>query len=155
MTGRKPIPTKLHLLRGNPGKRKRNPREPQPTDAIPECPSHLDERAAEEWNRVVPRLTQMRVLADVDRASLAAYCVVWSRWVDAEDRLARFGTVIKSPSGYAIQSPFLGIANRCIKQLQELSSEFGMTPSSRTRVVALKEESADEFAEFLKGAAKR
>ena len=30
-----------------------------------------------------------------------------------------------------------------------------MTPSSRTRVVALKEESGDEFSEFLKGAKKR
>ena len=104
---------------------------------------------------MVAKLTQMGVLADVDRATLAAYCVVWSRWVDAEERLARFGSVIKSPSGYPIQSPYLGIANRCIKLLQELSSEFGMTPSSRTRVVALKEEGDDEFTEFLKGAKKR
>ena len=37
--------------------------------------------------------------------------------VDAEEHLARFGTVIKSPSGYPIQSPYLSIANRAIKQI--------------------------------------
>jgi P27 family predicted phage terminase small subunit len=54
--------------------------------------------------------------------------------VDAERNLARFGVVIKSPSGFPIQSPYLAIANKAMEQMARLLAEFGMSPSSRTRV---------------------
>ena len=38
MRGRRPKPTRLKLLTGNPGKRPLNDDEPQPQAAIPECP---------------------------------------------------------------------------------------------------------------------
>ena len=155
MAGRKPLPTKIHELRGNPGKRKRNRSEPKPKVTLPECPAHLDDRAVVEWDRISTKLAKLGLLTELDRAVLSAYCAVWSRMVDAEEHLARFGTVIKSPSGYPIQSPYLSIANRAIKQIEELSGEFGMTPSTRTRVMGLEEEGPDEFNQFLARAADR
>ena len=41
MRGRRPNPTRLKLLTGNPGKRPLNPDEPKPQIAVPECPVEL------------------------------------------------------------------------------------------------------------------
>jgi hypothetical protein len=38
MRGRRPKPTRLKVLTGNPGKRPLNMDEPQPEPAIPDCP---------------------------------------------------------------------------------------------------------------------
>lgn len=134
--GRKPIPTAIKIQNGNPGKRALNLQEPQPEVAIPECPSHLDELAREEWDRVTQELHTLGVLALVDRSSLAGYCVAWSRWVQAETKLQDEGYVLQGQGGGYYQNPMLAVANKAMEQLYKFASEFGMTPSSRTRIKA-------------------
>ena len=73
MAGRKPKPTALKLVTGNPGKRPLNDHEPQPEAAIPEVPAHLSGEAKAEWDRIVIRLHPLGLLTDLDRAALAAY----------------------------------------------------------------------------------
>ena len=41
MAGRKPKPTAVKKLEGNPGKRKLNSKEPVPAKGIPACPDWL------------------------------------------------------------------------------------------------------------------
>lgn len=41
MAGRKPKPTALKKLEGNPGKRKLNTKEPVPAKGMPDCPVWL------------------------------------------------------------------------------------------------------------------
>ena len=43
--GRKPKPTALKVLEGNPGKRPLNENEPKPERKAPECPSWLEPEA--------------------------------------------------------------------------------------------------------------
>jgi P27 family predicted phage terminase small subunit len=73
-------------------------------------------------------------MTDIDGAALAAYCQAWARWVEAEENLVKYGVVIKAPSGFPIQSPYLAIANKAMDQMTRLLVEFGMSPSSRSRV---------------------
>jgi phage terminase small subunit len=40
----------------------------------------------------------------------------------------------ESPSGYPMQSPYIGIANRQAELMIRLASEFGFTPASRSRI---------------------
>ncbi len=136
MRGRKPVPSKLKLLRGNPGKRPINKREPAPQQAIPECPPELDAAAAAEWARICPELAAVGVLTRLDRSALAGYCQSWSQWLGAIEELKLTGPVIKAPSGYQVQSPHWTIANSALKQMKVFLVEFGMTPSSRSRIVA-------------------
>lgn len=49
MAGRKPKPTKLKILEGNPGKQRLPKGEPMPDTEMPEAPEHLDKYAREEW----------------------------------------------------------------------------------------------------------
>jgi P27 family predicted phage terminase small subunit len=91
------------------------------------------------------------LLTEIDRAALAAYCVAWGRWVDAEQNLQKYGTVIKSPDkGWLVQSPYLSIANRAMDQMAKMLTEFGMSPSSRSRVHGVKATDLDPFEEFLR-----
>jgi P27 family predicted phage terminase small subunit len=135
MAGRRPKPTKQKKLEGNPGKRKFNPDEPDPDSEIPTMPAHLDATAKAEWKRITPQLLSLGLISEVDRGPIAAYCQAWSRWVDAEENIQRFGSVIKTPKGYPVQSPYLGIANHAMDQVRKFAIEFGMTPAARSRVI--------------------
>jgi P27 family predicted phage terminase small subunit len=136
MAGRKPTPTAQKIVTGNPGHRALNKSEPTPAPEIPVCPDHLDTIARAEWDRITPELLALGILTRIDRAALSAYCSAWSRWVEAENNLRKTGTLIKTPSGYPIQNPYLGIANTAIDMMRKFLTEFGMTPSSRSRIHA-------------------
>jgi threonine dehydratase len=44
--------------------------------------------------------------------------------------------VVKSPTGYPIQSPYVSIANRQTEIMMKIATEFGFTPASRSRISA-------------------
>ena len=135
MRGRKPKPTHVKLLAGNPGHRPLNDREPTAIEGVPDCPSHLDEEARAEWFRTSKVLLDMGLLSTADRAALAAYCVTYGRWVEAELMVKKFGMIVKSPkANFPMKSPYLCIAEGAMEQMRKLLVEFGLTPSSRSRI---------------------
>ena len=96
MRGRRPKPTRLKMLTGNPGKRALNPDEPRPEANIPECPPELGPVARAEWDRLVVELAALRLLTNLDRAALAAYCGAYALWADATAHIEKYGAMIKS-----------------------------------------------------------
>ncbi len=143
MRGRRPKPTRLKLLTGNPGKRPLNADEPKPEAATPECPVELGPVARREWDRMAAELAPLRILTQLDRAALAAYCGAYAMWAEATESIQKYGTMVKSPTGYPVQSPYVSIANRQAEIMMRIASEFGFTPASRSRIStpASKEES--------------
>ena len=91
MRGRRPKPTRLKMLTGNPGKRPLNGNEPRPAPAVPECPAELGPVARTEWNRLVGELTTLRLLTNLDRAALAAYCGAYALWAEATAQIQKYG----------------------------------------------------------------
>jgi P27 family predicted phage terminase small subunit len=136
MRGRKPKPTALLRLHGNPGKRPLPVDEPQPRqDKNLSCPEHLDQEAKNEWQRMSVELEALGLLTVVDRAALAAYCQCYSRWVKLEGIVQKTGEVLFNKiSGQHYPSPYMGALNRALKNMQMFASEFGLSPSSRTRI---------------------
>jgi P27 family predicted phage terminase small subunit len=134
MRGRRPKPSRLKAITGNPGKRPLNDQEPQPEAAIPDCPAELGPVAQSEWHRLARELVSLRLLTHLDRAALAAYCGAYALWAEATAAIQKFGTMIKAPSGYPVQSPYLAIANRQAEIMMRIASEFGFTPASRSRI---------------------
>ena len=63
--GRKPIPTQLKLLTGNPGKQKLNKQITLDDCDMPECPKHLESYARDEWNRLVGGLYNTGLLIEI------------------------------------------------------------------------------------------
>jgi P27 family predicted phage terminase small subunit len=142
----------LKLLAGNPGHRPLNLSEPQPT-GIPTCPRHLDKCAREEWKRVSTQLIKLGLLTNIDKVVLEIYCSSYSRYREAERQIAAFGLVIKAgKSGYPIPNPYVGIANVAQETCRKCCVEFGMTPSSRSKVQGAPQQgagAASPFARFV------
>jgi P27 family predicted phage terminase small subunit len=147
MRGRKPIPTHLKVLRGNPGHQALRPeREPDYEAAvdIPEPPAFLMPVAKEEWRRIATGLYHLGLLTLVDENPLAAYCQAYARWVTAEASLAKMaerdlltsGLMIKTTGGNAIQNPLVGTANKAASDMLRYAIEFGFTPAARARIAA-------------------
>ena len=57
VAGRKPKPTAVKKLEGNPGKRKLNTKEPVPAKGMPDCPEWLLPEAKKEWERLADLMT--------------------------------------------------------------------------------------------------
>jgi P27 family predicted phage terminase small subunit len=91
------------------------------------------------------------LLSTADRGALAAYCTAWARWVEAEAMVKKFGMIVKSPEkGFPMKSPYLAIADQSMEIMRKLMVEFGLTPSSRSRIkVPDGGDAADEFDQFL------
>lgn len=144
--GPKPAPATLHLLRGNPSKLPLSSLLDdvvRPPVALPECPVHLDAEARAEWARIGVHLVNLGLVSEIDRAALAAYCTAWSDYVWASNRIAALnagdasgerGRIWDTPSGYKQISVPMQIRNRALEQMRKGLAEFGMSPSSRSRV---------------------
>lgn len=134
MRGRRPKPTRLKYLTGNPGKRALNMREPRPDPEIPDCPEQLSPAAQAEWRRLCAELGKLNLLTNLDRGALATYCAAYALWAAAIENVHKYGAMVKSPTGYPMQSPYIAIANRQAEIMMRIASEFGFTPASRSRI---------------------
>lgn len=147
MPGPRPTPTRLKIIRGDPGKQ-RIRAEPEPTvpPQVPEAPDILDLYAREEWNRVAEELYRLGLLTVVDLQPLAAYCSAYGRWRTAEealaaiaaDDLALHGLVVKTAEGNLRRNPLVQIAADAAAAMVKYAAEFGLTPAARSRVSAAK-----------------
>lgn len=142
MKGRKPVPTALKLLTGNPGKRRLRTDEFRPYAEIPRPPKHLKGEALKEWRRITSELDRYGMVSAVDRGALAMLCTLWGRYVQAEEMIEKqaaaapgsYGMFVKTPNNFAVQSPWLAVSNKAMEQYKVLCAEFGMTPSARSRL---------------------
>ena len=133
--GRKPKPTAVKVLEGNPGKRSLNTAEPKPEKKAPRCPSWLEDEAKKEWKRMSKQLEQLGILTEIDMAAFAGYCQAYARWKEAEEFISQHGTMVRTPNGYLQQVPQVSIAQTNMKIMLKFCEQFGLTPSARSRIV--------------------
>jgi len=155
--GRKPKPTALKKLEGNPGRRPLNGSEPQPRSDCPECPAWLSDEAKEEWNRIAPELHRLGLLTYVDMAALAGYCESWAQYQRAVKYINENGDffVMYNEDGsvrYMQQVPQVAIASNALKHVRAFAAEFGLTPSSRSKLNVKPPEEKSELEELLQSA---
>ena len=135
MKGRKPQPTALKVLKGTFDKnpQRRNREEPTPPVSRPTCPRHLTRTAKAEWKRMVKELELLGVLTKVERGSLEQYCQTYSEWRHAHKTIEEDGRYYQGQNGM-IEHPAGRAMRAHAAMLAKYLIEFGMTPSSRTRL---------------------
>ena len=147
--GPRPTPTKLKILRGNPGCRPLNESEPEPpTDGIA-MPPHLGEVAAARWHELLPMLQSVKVMTKADIEALARYCDTYEWWLATRARLKKEGDTYpilndKGEIKYIAQRPEVSIAHKLAVQLRQLEQDFGLNPSARTSLHVEEEKPADD-----------
>jgi P27 family predicted phage terminase small subunit len=160
MAGRRSKPTALKKLTGNPGKRPLNDNEPK-FEGKAKCPRHLDNEARREWRRVSTELERLGLLTSADRAMLTAYCQCWSHSMRAEKDIQRYGQLVaiekqdKEGKFHVLElrkNPAVTTLRDMLQQMRQYATEFGLSPSSRSKVQAPTQvhthEHQDPFAEI-------
>ncbi len=150
--GRKAIPAKIHQLKGTyrPDRHEADS-VVSVAPGIPDLPDGLDDVARAEWAWFTKELFDLGIIAKIDKIQMEQICVVYSRWKQAEKIVEREGFTIETKNGYPVQNPSLNIANQCIKQLQSLCGDFGLSPAARAKmkISSAQPQQLDLYADFL------
>lgn len=144
MTARKP--TALRVIEGNPSHRPLPANEPKPQPVAPRCPIWLAPEAKREWYRVAPELERLGLLTIIDKAALAGYCQAWAEWRATVDYLGDpdVGYTFTTPNGYIQQRPEVAIGQKALQFVRAFCADFGLSPSSRSRMSVGKLEPDEE-----------
>lgn len=156
--GRKPKPTYMKKLDGNPGGRslkKRELREPKPILGYPKMPMRLTISARPYWKEVCDLLNDMRVLSITDALSIAALCEAYADFViatkDLEEAGCRFYESTNDKTGQTMikAHPAVAIKDAADRRMRMWLTEFGLTPSSRCRITVGDSGESDDPAEIF------
>lgn len=142
--GNRPVPSKIKLLTGNPGKQKINENEPEPLRGIPQMPKWLNEFpvAVEEWERESVILDGMGVLTMAEAGMLAQRCYLSSEIQQMAVEIKKEGRVSYTSRMDSLGNEVMDAkANpkaiqikNLITEYRQLGSLLGMDPASRTRI---------------------
>lgn len=133
--GRKPTPSKLKQLRGRPDHRPINADEPEYELVLPPPPVDLTEIGKSKWDELSLLFYNQRILTAADLDMLHLFCQEYELYVETYAAMKKEGgVVVKTDKGNPIQNPYLSVANQCKERMMKIMIEFGMSPSSRSRI---------------------
>jgi len=137
MRGRKPTPTALKELRGNPGKRALPKNEPAALGRPTDPPDWLDPVAQEAWRFAIAN-APVGVLGRIDVGVLGIWCTAYSlhRAAYAEiTKRGRAALVYRAPQADVLLiNPYVSVMNKQAQIMLKAASELGFTPASRPRL---------------------
>ncbi len=136
MAGRPILPTNLKVIRGTAKPCRMNENEPRPEKVVNvKCPANLSTKEKQCWNHLAEQLQKAGILTTIDLNALMTYCKLWVIWQEKTSQ----ADVEITPT-----------VDRIFKQLLALWREFGMTPSSRTRIRSENQAPEDDFDAWQK-----
>lgn len=142
--GRRPKPTHLRVVEGNAGKRPLPKNEPKVQRGVPKCPKHLSGVARSLWPKVGKDLDSMGVLTIPDALALELLVVAYAEFRDAHEVVEKrgFTYISETEAGGTIirPNPEVAIRSDAWKRVLRILTEFGLTPSARSKVKALGDE---------------
>jgi phage terminase small subunit len=151
MKGRLPKPAEQRILDGNPGRRP-VPKQPEFRPGVPDQPARMSTPARRIWDELVDEMAPVSMLRRVDRRALwqlaedealiaEAYAGIWKmtrvlkKKAAAEKQELPAGalfSLLGMKQGRLAMAAIRDLAARVIIERRE----FGLTPSSRSRVPA-------------------
>ena len=147
--GRKPKPTELKKLEGNPGKRPLNDEEPKPDPSMPPMPRGLVGEARKCWDALAPELNRLGLLTSIDVGALESYCRLYGHARECWRKSKTDGAIVLI-GGKPERNPWIAEAHRAEALLHKLRSELGLNATSRSRIAVKPSEDANDTLQFLK-----
>lgn len=144
-----PLPTNLKVLRGTAQPCRMNDREPKLPRRKVKMPPGLNAAEKKHWKGIAADLEEAGILTLLDTQALRLYCRAYTGWLDANQKIDQYGPVIKNTHGPAL-SPYFRLSDKYFNQLLAILREFGMTPSSRSRIRAETDKPEDDFDAWQK-----
>jgi len=118
----------------------------------PKPPTWLDKEGKAEWNRVVPELDAIGLLAQVDRAIVTLYCDAWSKFMRIAREMNEVGSMAVPDEGHAAKGS-QGIKKHPLWQMYREAGQLcaahgakiGLNPHDRQRLKAQEREDDDDI----------
>jgi P27 family predicted phage terminase small subunit len=159
---RRPTPTAIKKLNGNPGNRAlHEDQEPKPESGVPEMPKGLRKTAKREWKRLAPKLDEVGVITKVDGKAFAMYCDAYADWEVAQKKCMEDGMWYSEPvlnhEGLVVgykhkQAPWFNVKVTAMKVMKSFLIEFGLTPASRSKLKIERKDTEDDSAKLSRHA---
>lgn len=156
-SGRKRKPASLLKLHGGYRKDRHGGTIPDPPTTIPDPPKVVRGMALEEWHRITKLLAEINCITELDQAMLAAYCLEYTKYLKAEDRLRLSRTLMsKSTKGTQMPHPLLAVSNRALANMMRICGEFGFSAAARARLnIQMREGGIDPLEQLIRNQAER
>ena len=145
MTGRKKIPTQLKKIRGTYAKSREleNEMKVEKVEQPPKPPNWLTKIGKEQWSIVTNELFALGMLHLVDLALVEAYCNAMALHLETEKVLHETGRIqiYRDEDGRVKHSqivPLVTVSKQALADAIKLATQFGFTPSARTKISAEK-----------------
>ena len=90
------------------------------------APDWLAEDARAEWARVMPVLTDRKILTDADLGSLESYCICIGR-------VRQMEAAIQIEAEPEMMLKLIRVQDKAMASARQLAAEMGLTPVSRSR----------------------
>lgn len=148
MAGRKPKPTAVKKLEGNPGHRALHSNEPRYDAASDRAPTGMSEDARKLWHSIAHDVIGAGVLRSVDVPAFTLMAEHYALAIEAvreitamvdgqqdsneEKHLSPLLTI--DSNGNARKTPLLQVFRDNAAAYRAFATEFGLTPSSRARI---------------------
>jgi P27 family predicted phage terminase small subunit len=148
-----PKPTKLRLIDGTAESHPEriNPAEPKPATADATPPAWLSgERERATYHELAGKLDRMGLLTEADQHALGQLAMYWVRWHELAEGVET--DVTETQSGYRMTDPRINSMVKIGEKVVQLMKEFGLTPSSRTRISVPEQAPADPLEDYLSDA---
>lgn len=150
--GPPPTPTALKVIRGNPGKRPLNDREPQPPPPSSlDAPGDLSDAAKLIWHDMAPKLSALNLLGSIDVRALARACRLEALGLEQLRISEETGpTQELKGQGRTVAAEF-SVAMKSFDAADRIWFRFGITPAERSRLKTVEPEKPKSKWEGLLG----
>ena len=118
-----------------------------------------DERALEEFFRVVDELKKVNIVTNVDSVMLGVYANCYSIYyratleIEEQDLVTEYTN--KGGATNAVINPYIKIQQQYMASLMKISEKFGLDPSSRAKIAHLQPSDKEEKDDPLMALAKK
>lgn len=159
MKGRPPKPAPLKLLQGNPGKREVKASKGGSSNKLPQTPRHLDRVGRYAYKKLVDQLGPSGIIQETDGLALELLADAYQEFRDARAAIKKHGgptyeTITESGSKIHRAYPEVAIGQDAWRRLKGMLTEFGLTPSSRSKINVMDPEVVDPMEGLLGGGSK-
>lgn len=150
--GRKPLAPEVMRQRGaydGPNANRENKNRPKSDGVDPDRPDWFDETENQKWDEICADLQRMGVQTSENRELLVAYVSSYGGWMRVRKQIMEEGLTHTNTKGTESRHPLLVELHKFKATMIKLLPEFGLTPSSRGKLVSFKDPEKTDAGDIL------
>lgn len=97
-------------------------------------PADLSDDAEQVWNRLAPKLIEMKILTSCDVDLFASFCQYTALYNRAAEKAVTADLTVPGSHGGEIQNPVFRVMQMASSEMRSIGQRFGLTPGDRAQL---------------------